>query len=259
MCSQHANDYILLPETPHMHARSSVTKFIQQEVARPSKQWICNIIDGNQEQDDVIVRTDAFVLLPDTERVNRYLGKQRNPLHHTQNAQWMVSGFKGYRDSTHYQQHKRVLNWLSISSDRQLRTLRDLRGHHVPMLTRMLRQCMSAIEAHTGIPKEKVMAYVHYPPSVYQLHVHFSYPYGQYCHRDTYRVHSLEGIINNLQVDPDYYVKSTLTLALYKQSLHYAALTAAVECSPRAVCDFLVPMEGHIQHDEQVDKDSIIQ
>ena len=39
---------------------------------------------------------------------------------------------------------------------------------------------------------------MHYPPSVYQLHVHFSYPYGQYCHRDAYRVHNLAAIINNL-------------------------------------------------------------
>jgi hypothetical protein len=70
------------------------------------------------------------------------------------------------------------------------------------------------------------MAYVHYPPSVYQLHIHFSYPYGQYCHRDAYRVHSLEGIINNLEIDPDYYAKATLHLAMYRQSPHYLALTA---------------------------------
>lgn len=227
MCSQHANDYILLAETPSMHAKSSVVRFIQQEVVRPSKQWICNIIEGNQEQDEIILRTDAFILLPDTERINRYSTRQQRVLsYHPSNTSWLLPGtYKSFRDGVQFIHHKRMLNWLSILNDRSLRTLRDLRGHHVPMLRRMLKSCMSAIETQTGIPRDKVMAYVHYPPSVYQLHVHFSYPYGQYCHRDAYRVHSLESIINNLQIDANYYVKSTLTLALYKQSLHYAALT----------------------------------
>ncbi len=268
LCSQHANDYILLPETPHMHARGSMARFIQQEVVRPSKQWICNIIDGTQEQDDIILRTDAFILLPDTERVNRYLGRQRSlaqQQHHhppSNPPPWMLSNCKGYREGSSYLQHKRVLNWLSILNDRRLRTLRDLRGHHVPMLKRMLKQCMAAIETHTGIPKDKVMAYVHYPPSVYQLHVHFSYPYGQYCHRDAYRVHSLEGIINNLQVDSDYYVKSTLTLALYKQSLHYAALTASAVFSPDAACKPSITTAMPVEEEdesEEVSKDGTVE
>jgi hypothetical protein len=90
----------------------------------------------------------------------------------------------------------------------------------------MLEGCMAEVEQLTGLPRDQVMAYVHYPPSVYQLHIHFSYPYGQYCHRDAYRVHSLEGIINNLEIDPDYYAKATLHLAMYRQSPHYLALTA---------------------------------
>jgi hypothetical protein len=60
---------------------------------------------------------------------------------------------------------------------------------------------------------------------VYQLHVHFSYPYGQYCHRDAYRVHNLASIINNLEIDSNYYQKATLHMAVYKLSLHYAALS----------------------------------
>jgi hypothetical protein len=83
---------------------------------------------------------------------------------------------------------------------------------------------MESIEAHTGIKQEQIMAYVHYPPSVYQLHVHFSYPYGQYCHRDTYRVHSVQSIINNLLIDGDYYAKCTLQLAMFRHSPHFAAV-----------------------------------
>ena len=97
------------------------------------------------------------------------------------------------------------------------------------MLKTMLDTCMTAIEEHTGIPRDQVMAYVHYPPSVYQLHVHFSHPYGQYCHRNAYRVHSLGTIISNLEIDSEYYTKATLYMPMYKQSQHYQALTAADE------------------------------
>ena len=83
---------------------------------------------------------------------------------------------------------------------------------------------LAKFESETGIKQEQVMAYVHYPPSVYQLHVHFSFPYGQYCHRDAYRVHNLASIINNLEIDPEYYLKATLHMAVYRQSLHYAQL-----------------------------------
>ena len=72
-CSlQHDNDDTLVAETPGMYASASMTRFIEQEVVRPSKQWIASIIDGRQEKEDVIFRSEEFVLLPDTERVNRY-------------------------------------------------------------------------------------------------------------------------------------------------------------------------------------------
>jgi hypothetical protein len=199
------NDYVLLGETPEMHAAQGMARFIEQEVGRPSKQWICSIIDGNQEQDEVIHRTEDYVHLPDTERANRYWRI-------THNARPVGRG------------PRRVLNWLAIAHDKRLRTLRDLRGCHAPMLREMLDTCTQIIENETGIRREQVMAYVHYPPSVYQLHVHFSYPFTQYCHRNTFRVHSLATVIDNLQLDPDYYAKATLYMAVYRQSLHFHAL-----------------------------------
>ena len=151
-----------------MHASPLVARFIEQEVVRPSKQWITHIIEGKQDKDEGIYRNSDFVLLPDTERVNRY---------------WRGVPGSGGQTNSLRARPKRVLNWLAIAHDRQLRTLRDLRGSHLPMLREMMDTCMQAVEDETGIRREQVMAYVHYPPSVYQLHVHFSFPYGQYCHR----------------------------------------------------------------------------
>lgn len=213
-------DYTIVPETPGVYTSPAMCQFMEHEIRRPSKQWITSIIEGNQEQDEVILRTDEFVLLPDTERVNRYWRIQSN----ANQARQESAGQPRQENANGKCSPRRTLNWLSIVHDRAVHTMRDLRGGHIPMLRRMLDGCMGAIERETGIPRDQVMAYVHYPPSVYQLHVHFSYPYGQYCHRDAYRIHSLGGIINNLEIDSDYYAKATLYVAVYKQSPHYQAL-----------------------------------
>jgi hypothetical protein len=225
-------DYVLVSETPTLYASASVSEFIEQEVRRPSKQWIASIIAGVQEKDQVILRTHEFVLLPDTERVNRYWNPHtsvtRASLAPPQPSRQWRKATCATRTCTppprETRNQKPTLNWLGIVLDLGVRTMRDLRGEHAPMLSRMLESAMSTIEAQAGIPRDQVMAYVHYPPSVYQLHVHFSYPYGQYCHRDAYRVHSLQTIINNLQIDPLYYDNTTLQLAMFRHSQHYLAL-----------------------------------
>lgn len=86
------------------------------------------------------------------------------------------------------------------------------------MLQQMLKDCLDVIHRETDIAPDEVMVYVHYPPSVYQLHVHFAYPYAQYNHKDAYRIHSVATIINNLQIDSDYYEKATLQMAVAKNS-----------------------------------------
>ena len=53
----------------------------------------------------------------------------------------------------------------------------------MPVLKNMLLNTVGLIHAECGVHPEEVMAYIHYPPSVYQLHVHFSYPYAQQTHR----------------------------------------------------------------------------
>lgn len=185
-----------------------MAEFITHEVQKPGKQWVRAVLEGTQEQAEVVVRTAEFVLLPDTERVNRYRRFQQ------------ASARKGS------QTWRPTVNWLSIVQDTSVRTLRDLNGSHVPMLKRMRELCMTSIEKMVGVPQDQVLAYIHYPPSVYQLHVHFSFPYGQYYHRDAFRVHNLGTVINNLELDPDYYTKITLFLAIPRWAApgHHTAL-----------------------------------
>lgn len=199
--------YAIMEETPAMHARNTVHEFILQEVRNPSKQWVDGVLDGSREREEVILRCPEFVLLPDTERIHRY---------------WRVSARpRGPRGGL---APVRTLNWLSILQDRAIRTLRDLHGAHVPMLRAMLQSCLQAIERETGIAREGVMVYIHYPPSVYQLHVHFTFPYGQFCHKEAFRIHPLQQVIANLEIDPEYYRKVTLCIPVSRLSPHWTAL-----------------------------------
>jgi hypothetical protein len=116
-----------------------------------------------------------------------------------------------------------------VASDVKLRTLRDLRGHHVPMLRELYVQACKKIQDETGIEQNQIMVYVHYPPSVYQLHVHFKHPVGQHILHDTFRIHSLTSIINNLEIDSEYYSKSLLQVPVYPNTDLYTALGLELE------------------------------
>ena len=181
---------LLLTESPEAYASDAVQRYVAEEVERPSKQWIHKVLRGQQESEEVRRSDQDFLLLPDPHRTNRKGGVDQS---------WV----------------KTTLNWLCIPRDCSLRSLRDLRGEHVGLLEKMLRESLECIEAETGIPADEVMAYVHYPPSVYHLHVHFAYPYGQQTHRDPFRMHSLASVIQNLRLDGGYYERISLHVPVH--------------------------------------------
>lgn len=200
-------DQKLLIETPQLYGQQGMQAYIEQELSRPSKQWIVSVIQGEQEKEEVKLKTEEYMLLPDTERINRYwriLSSTARMTNKFMSNPWINQG--------------KTLNWLAIALEPGLQSLRDLRGRHVPMLQNMVAECLQVIQNETDIPTDEVMVYLHYPPSIYQLHIHFAYPYAQHNHKDTYRIHSLTTIINNLKLDPDYYKKATLQLAVPKNS-----------------------------------------
>lgn len=279
-------DQKLLVETQGIYESPGMQAFILQEVQRPCKQWVVDVINGAREASEVRLRTDEFVLLPDTERTNRY-GKgvdwecvkraprflvgcrkcvwavQRNHTRQWGQAYvprtWRLcqshpqelwgsepeTGWRSdqvlnlgapetdWRENANPKQYRprdantpsrqlgKHVNWLAIATEPGLRSLRDLRGRHLPMLRRMLLLSKSRIQAETGVHPEEIMAYIHYPPSVYQLHVHLAYPYAQYNQRDVFRIHGLETVINNLEMDPEYYAKAALQVSLGRNSALY--------------------------------------
>ena len=242
-----AGERHLITETPEMHSSQSMQAYISKEVNRPCKQWIHEVLDCRREAERVKLRTPDFVLLPDVECVGKrprqdqvmtvstlmtpHIGRRLSAgsalstgTPHTADffikdtdarKQWRM---KRAPPTTH------CLHWLAVATDTNLRTLRDLRGCHADMIQTMYTKTCQRIHEETGIDTKQIMAYVHYPPSVYQLHVHFKHMAGSGLSHDTLRMHPLPSIINNLRIDPDYYAKSRLQMPVYVHSDLYTAL-----------------------------------
>jgi len=216
----------LVTESAETHYAHTMQAYIDREAARPCKQWIHEVLAGNREADRVKLRTPAFVLLPDVDSINK------RPRRHEEDAFYFWQGVERAKGIHNPNTRKQNLlpptsfHWLAVVADTRLRTLRDLRGAHIPMLQALHTHCCQKICEEYGVESNQIMAYVHYPPSVYQLHIHFKHLTGHHVFHDTFRVHPLLSIINNLQIDSDFYSKSVLQLPVYVHTDLYAALHA---------------------------------
>lgn len=198
----------LLIERPEHYQSEGMQKFIENEIKRPSKQWIGSVLDGSQEKEHVKLDTDTYLLLPDTERVNRYWTQKKINSDYSKSI---------------------TVNWLAIVKDPSLRTIRDLRGEHIPMLQSLQKDCLKKITDETGVPQDKIMVYFHYHPSIYHLHIHFAYPYMQYNQKDILRIHPVDTIINNLSISSEYYANACLPVSCNKDSILYKVILNSQE------------------------------
>jgi len=170
--------------TPQHAFSPAMDNYVEQQTNMPRKQWIYDVIEGRREQDNVLVENADMVFLPDTHALN----------------------------------DGRTINWLAIVKDRSLKSLRDLDGGHVAMLKRIRLICTEHILAHTPWKRHNIMAYIHYLPSVFQLHIHFCAPYGSYTTLDVFKIHPLDNVISNLEIDHDFYKKASLSTVVVGNS-----------------------------------------
>jgi hypothetical protein len=255
-------NFRFLTETPSMHESSLVQNFIQQEIGKPSKVWVQEVVNEKRECEFVKLRTPEFVLLPDSNAQRRqcksiqskesidyrYMTRATSPFIKTrwqtqymnkkhelhQNSIGRQPGFCAQRksilaiteDKTEYQKieaQTKGFNWLAIVADPKLRSIRDLRGEHVDMLENLYEQCIKAIKKDFQIERHDVMVFANYPPSVYKLHFHFCAPFFMSGAYDAFRMHSLSNIINNLKVCSDYYKLSSFQIPVHVSSELFSA------------------------------------
>jgi len=104
----------------------------------------------------------------------------------------------------------RDLYCLGLCHRRDIRSLRDLRAEHLPLLRAMAAKGRELMRQTYGLADESLRIFVHYPPQFYHFHVHFtnvSVDVGV----STERAHLLDDIIENLEKDPEHYAKCCIT------------------------------------------------
>lgn len=98
---------------------------------------------------------------------------------------------------------------LAICHRRDVRSLRDLRARHAPMLLHILDEGCRVIEDIYGVRRDELRVFVHYQPQFYHFHVHFTRLHNDLgCQVE--RAHLLPQILDELEADGDAYAKKTL-------------------------------------------------
>ncbi|XP_074177317.1 m7GpppX diphosphatase isoform X3 [Rhinolophus sinicus] len=103
---------------------------------------------------------------------------------------------------------------IAICHRRGIRSLRDLTAEHLPLLRNILQEGQEAILQRYQVPADRLRVYLHYLPSYYHLHVHFTALGFEAPGSGVERAHLLAEVIENLEHDPEHYQRRTLTFAL---------------------------------------------
>ena len=109
---------------------------------------------------------------------------------------------------------------LAIVHEGSVGSLRHLNQSHVALLENVREKALSAIEQKYNVKRSKIRAYLHYQPSFYHLHVHFTHINFQVPGFPE-RNHSLNQVIENLKIDTDFYRKTSLQYVLKKSDPIY--------------------------------------
>ena len=156
--------------------------------------WVYQIIEEQAEQDRVICR-------------------ERSP----------TMGFAVVMDTKWDEQNLDDLYVVALTENRSLHTLRDLRQEHIPLLQRIRDETHKALFEKYGVPSSDIYSFLHYIPSHMQLHIHFVHLKRQPIN-SCLRCHLLDTVIENLQMDPLYYTKVTLTYKLQTNHTLYTIM-----------------------------------
>ncbi|KAI0684504.1 scavenger mRNA decapping enzyme [Cytidiella melzeri] len=192
----------MVQETPEIYA-TVVKPYI--DAFPPSRtQWVLDILSGKSEADKILYRSPTpehgFVLLPD--------------------MKWDLMTTSS-------------LYLVAIALTNSVRSLRDLRKTHLPML-RSIREEASRVvsEKWPGIGRGSLRFYVHYQPSYYHFHVHIVN--ANLCGQmgsTVGQAHLLDDIIALLELDSDdglsILERMTMTYGVGDQHGLYGPLTRA--------------------------------
>ncbi|KAI1315099.1 hypothetical protein EDD11_001289 [Mortierella claussenii] len=150
-------------------------------------QWVYNILGGLKETENVLFRDEdfdtGFIVLPDSKWDKRTLSS---------------------------------LYLLAISQRDDIRSLRDLKAVHLPLLKNIRDKILALVPTQfPGVASDEIRLFVHYHPSYYHFHVHVTFVTAQVPGSTVGQSHLLDTIIDNIEnIDAEYYSKASLRFAL---------------------------------------------
>ncbi|KAI0341516.1 scavenger mRNA decapping enzyme [Trametopsis cervina] len=191
----------MVHETPEIY-QAVVKPYI--DAFPPSRtQWVRNILSGESEADKVLYRSSnpepGFIILPD--------------------MKWDLTTVS-------------ALYLVAIALNDSIRSLRDLRRTHIPMLRSIHHEASRIAKEKWGLGQGSLRFYVHYQPSYYHFHVHIvnANYFGQ-MGNTVGQAHLLDDIIAFLELDPDdgpsIFQRMTLTYGVGDQHGLYEPLIKA--------------------------------
>jgi len=164
---------ILIEETAEIYA-SVTLPYIQE--SRFDNQWVYNILEHKKEADRIVFEdpdpVTGFILIPDLKWDCRTISN---------------------------------LYLTGIVFARNIKSIRDLTGDHLPLLNNILVNGSAAITEKYSVPSSQLRIYLHYQPSYYHLHVHFTSLEFSPLGSSTERAHLLKTVINNITLKSSYY------------------------------------------------------
>uniref|UniRef100_A0A182Y9N3 m7GpppX diphosphatase n=1 Tax=Anopheles stephensi TaxID=30069 RepID=A0A182Y9N3_ANOST len=192
----------MVDETAERYRNITLPHLDQEQL---SLEWLYNVLEHRKEKERILYEDpcdeNGFILLPDL----KWDGKTVEQLY-----------------------------LLCLVRRRDIRSLRDLTPAHLPLLRNVQARGTAAIEERYGIGASQLRIYLHYQPTFYHLHMHFTYlrydPPGTGCEK----AHLLSTVINNIELVGDYYQRATLSYTLKETDKLYAKFLAAAVEEPAA-------------------------
>ncbi|XP_057379100.1 m7GpppX diphosphatase-like [Daphnia carinata] len=195
-----AKKSFLIEETPLIYQSVTLPHISKSKF---DLQWVYNILEHKKEADRIVFEDlnpeSGFILLPD--------------------LKWDCRSTSN-------------LYLTGIVCKKDIKSLRDLTSEHLPLLKNLLEKGSAAITEKYGLQKSQQRIYLHYQPSYYHLHVHFTslefIPPG--CQVE--RAHLLASVIRNIELKSSYYLDSTLDFIIFEgdplleKYQHYVALNS---------------------------------
>ncbi|KAF7294477.1 Scavenger mRNA decapping enzyme [Mycena kentingensis (nom. inval.)] len=187
----------MLHETPEIY-QSIVVPYIAS-IPPERTNWVHEILSGQKEQSKILYTSPSFIILPD--------------------MKWDLHTLSS-------------LYLVAISRDAAIKSLRDLRTHHIPLLKSIRREAGKVCKERWGLNTVDLRMFIHYHPSYYHFHVHIvNSAYEGGGGMRVGQAHLVDDVISLLELDvgntPSLFERRTLVYGLGEQHGLYEAINAA--------------------------------